>query len=119
MTQEPPSQRVRQEEKRGNGYDVLRVDAAEIFRQHPLGTRAKQGALWGTGLDRFYASRLFPRRLRSGAWTVLRRSGVDLDWFQRFRGYWGEVLQGRPLWGPHDFYALRSHYRARSLRDPG
>jgi SAM-dependent methyltransferase len=96
-----------------NGFDNLVVDVATLHREFPVEDAAQVGGRWSSPLQKFYASPLAPLSARNAVWHLFRRVGLDLTWFERFKKYWGKVLDGRPLWGVEDFYFLRNIYRMR------
>lgn len=96
-----------------NGYDNLVVDVAGLHKRLPVESPQNLGLKWDGPAEKLYGSPFLPLGVRSKAWTLFRRLGLDLAWFERFRSYWGKVLEGRPLWGVEDFYFLRNIYRMR------
>jgi 2-polyprenyl-3-methyl-5-hydroxy-6-metoxy-1,4-benzoquinol methylase len=99
-----------------NGFDNLVLDVPGLHRTFPVDSPANLGLGWNSAIERFYAAPLLPLTTRAQVWQLLRRTRLDLTWFERFRCYWSKVLGGRPLWGVEDFYFLRNVYRMRFQR---
>ncbi len=99
----------------GNRFDNLVVDVPELYSRWPLaGDWAQESAsVKRIGAAALYACRWLPLDWRVRSWRKLRASGWDDSWFRRFRGYWQQVLGGRPLWEVHDFHFLLNQYRVK------
>lgn len=92
-----------------NRLDNLHVEVPALFAADYRETSPQ----WNSPFQRWYRSRLWPAGWRGKLWTAWHRTGLDQDWFDRAKVYWGRVLGGRPLWGPEDFHFLRNIYRQR------
>ncbi len=99
-----------------NGFDNLQVDVRRLYETHPLTQKDASRGLWTDRVYSLHAAPYLPLSARRAAWNVLRRTGMDISWFDRFRRYWGRTLGGRPMWGVEDFYFLRNIYRLQFQR---
>ena len=99
-----------------NAFDNLVVDVEDLYRRFPLELRQAWpggGPPPLTRAQRLTASPWLPLRGRTAASRLLTHLRLDQRWFQRFRGYWTDVLAGRPLLSVEDFHFLRGVYRIR------
>jgi SAM-dependent methyltransferase len=94
-----------------NHYDRMVVDIPELYRQFPIEERTRWAHPPTVRLGKFYGLGVLPLGARIRAWKILHRLQLDLEWLKTFQGYWGDVLQGRPLLAPEDFHFLRGLYR--------
>lgn len=98
----------------GNGYDNLKVDVVALYDKYLVADSGVWGVkqVWSRGVfGKIYGLFVIPLKYRNYVWYLLRRSQVDQCWFEIFKGYWMEIIGGRPLWGPQDLYFLRGLYR--------
>lgn len=101
-----------------NAFDNLVVNVKKLFAQFPCDQKHEP---WQEAplrdnpwLHRIYKMGLIPIQYRMSLWHLCRRTHVDLTWFFQFKEYWGQVLQGRGMWGVHDFFFLKNIYAMAS-----
>lgn len=99
------------EARAADGFAAHWLDVSALYRDRPVGQKDPGAPRIGAGPLGVYRRRMAPLRHRAALAARLRRTNVDLDWFDAFSEYWRDVLGGRPLWGVEDFYFLRGAYR--------
>jgi SAM-dependent methyltransferase len=98
-----------------NKFDQMVVDVDDLYARVPLGTNPV-GATpirVRSPLAPLYGTRLLPLQFRRFLSRLLRRTHLDLSWFEAFNEYWTTVLGGRTLLTVHDFYFLKNVYRSK------
>lgn len=101
-----------------NQFDRLQINLERLYDQFPVSARGDSRVNpvpWAaSGFQRWcYRNPFLSLSFRGRLNHLLRRTHLDLSWFEGFKDYWGAVLGGRPLWSVQDFYFLMNHYRVR------
>ena len=91
-----------------NEYDQISVDIKKLFEIDPKSSVTKPRNRFFRLLVRYYSAIL----IKLGLYEVLVEIGIIKKWFNNFKSYWYECLNGRPLY-LHDFYYLLGSYRAK------
>jgi len=91
-----------------NFYDRISIDINSLFDSNIDSKKTKYPS---------YILRVFKRYLTAvlikiGLYYPLIEAGFIISWFEDFKSYWYNVLNGRPLY-LHDFYYLLGVYRQR------
>jgi len=94
----------------GNYFDNMRIDIAASHRNlnnlQPISRSIRKSVLRNR-FTLFLALALIRLQLHE----LLITSGIRKKWLDDFRQYWGEILNGRPLWNTLDFFMLLHDYR--------
>ena len=88
-----------------NQFDRLEVDIDALHKQTARGELPVADSI-------YCVDKKMRRRIERGIWERLVDSGWERRWFEEFERYWRSNLGGRRL-SLHDFYYLKSSYRAR------
>lgn len=96
----------------GNLFNDLKIDIARSHRQFDHLSRKpksiKQPRL--KNLVNLYFTGL---TMRLNMHEALAVNGIRRGWFEEFKAYWSNILNGRPLWNTLDFFLLLYDYRTR------
>lgn len=96
----------------GNYFDDMRIDIAESHRKFDSLTRNPK-SLQRPEYQNIIKLYLTGIALRFGIHEFLVVNGIRRSWFDGFRDYWSNILNGRPLWNTLDFFMLLHDYRKR------
>ena len=91
-----------------NYYDKLSINIDKVFDEKINITSKKFPSLFRRIFNRYLNAILIKLGLRSSLVEI----GFISGWFNDFKKYWSEVLEGRPMY-LHDFYYLLGVYRQR------
>ena len=113
----PKSKIYKKRRPEGNYYDNLLIDIPRLYLKFPFSnknfSKVYKQPLVQSLFHKIYQNILIPLKYRVYLWYLLRRTNLDLTWFDQFKLYWSQILKGRPLWGVQDFYFLRNTYRLK------
>jgi SAM-dependent methyltransferase len=97
----------------GNYFDDVRLDLPASYATQDEWLRSTQKVSVRTSKPRAALRRVAYKREPYRVREALVSLGLRRTWFEEFRGYWEDVLDGRPL-TVMDFHNLRFNYRKRS-----
>jgi SAM-dependent methyltransferase len=98
--------------KGGNYYDDMRIDISESHQslaklsKNPKSIKRPKYR----NIIRLYLTGMF---MKIGFYEILVENGISRKWLDDFRGYWSNILNGRPFWNTLDFFNLTHDYRKR------
>ncbi len=96
----------------GNYFDDMRIDISESHRRLANLTRNVKSIKRPKykNIIKIYLTTI---ALHLGIHEFLLMNGIRRRWFDDFRNYWSDILNGRPLWNTIDFFMLLHDYRKR------
>ena len=91
-----------------NFYDRIAIDVNSLFDSNIDLKKTKHPSYFQRVFKRYVTAVL----IKIGLYYPLIEAGFIIGWFEDFKSYWYDVLNGRPLY-LHDFYYLLGVYRQR------
>ena len=91
-----------------NEYDNISVDIDKLFETKSKAVGKKSRNKFTRLFIRYFSAVL----IKLGLYEVMVEVGIIKRWFDDFKAYWFECLNGRPIY-LHDFYYLLGSYRSK------